>query len=103
MQEGLATEEADVANTPMVENLESSIELLSVDPSNVFSIYLSVRKVAEIAESIARVRDRDIAQGWSATTYEAHHVQGFRPYVSHDASLLFKALQGAFEQWPQEL
>jgi hypothetical protein len=71
VQKRFTAEEADISNTSIVKNLQSSIELVSIDPSQVFAIYFAIREVAKVARRIARICDGNIAQRWAPVPNEA--------------------------------
>ena len=61
MQERFAAEEADVANPSIMKNLQGSVELVSIDPSQVLAFHFAVGEVAEIASGVAGIGDGNIA------------------------------------------
>jgi len=62
VQKRFATEETDVPNTSSVKNLQSSIKLVSIDPSQVFATHFAIREVAKVTRRIARIGDSNVAQ-----------------------------------------
>src|ERR1700745_4273645 len=79
VQKRFATEEADVANTSIVKDLQGGIEWVSIDPSQVLAFHFAIREVAEVALGVAGIGDGNIAQGRAAVPYEAEHIPSFRP------------------------
>src|SRR2546427_501907 len=61
VQKRFSTEEANVANTATVQNVQGTVELRGIDPSQVLASYLTVGEVAEVARSITGVCDGNIA------------------------------------------
>ena len=62
MQKRFATEEADISNASIVKDLQGRIEVVSIDPSQVFAFHLAIGEVAKVARGIARISDGNIAQ-----------------------------------------
>ena len=83
MQKRLTSEKADVANIALVQNVESSTELVCVDPAQGVVRNFSIREVAEIAGSIAGVGDGHIAERRPAPAQQPHHVPRLRRHSCH--------------------
>src|ERR1700676_5771749 len=87
MQERFAAEKADVAHSSITKNLQGSLELIGIDPSQVLAFHFAVGEVAEITSGVAGISDSNIAQRRTATSNEAQHVPSRRPHVGHDTPL----------------
>jgi hypothetical protein len=83
MQKRFAPEEANVANTSIVKNLQGSIEWVSIEPSQVLALDFAMREVAEVARGIAGICDSHIAQCRAPVPYEVQHVPNSRPDGPH--------------------
>jgi hypothetical protein len=71
MQKRFAAEKTDIANTFVVKNPQGSIELIGIDPSQVFAFHFAIREVAKVTRGIARICDRNIAQGGATAPNQA--------------------------------
>jgi hypothetical protein len=71
VQKWFATEKAYVANTSIAKNLQSSIEFVSLDPSQVLALDFAIREIAEVTRRVAGIGDSYVAQRRSAVPYEA--------------------------------
>lgn len=83
MQKRLSAEKTDVANTSSMKNLERGIKALSIQPSEIVAGDPAIGKIAEVAECIAGISDRDIAKGGTAVANKAQHVPYLGSSVEH--------------------
>ena len=74
MQKRFSPEEADIANTPTVQNLEGGFEVVSVDPSQVLACDFAIREITKIAGCVARICNRNIAERGTSMAHEAEQV-----------------------------
>jgi hypothetical protein len=71
MQKRFATEKTDIANTFVVKNPQGSIELLRIDPSQVFAFHFAIREITKVTRCIAGICDGNIAQGGATAPKQA--------------------------------
>src|SRR5947209_3636048 len=83
MKQGFAAKDVQVANTAALQDVESSRELVGIDPTQVFLAYLAIGKVAEVAGSIAGVGNGDIADAWATMADQLQHVPGLGGGTGH--------------------
>jgi hypothetical protein len=77
MQQGLATEDIQIANIAAVQDVNGAIKLIGIDPAQVAFGNFSVGKIAKITTRIAGVGHGDVANRGTAAGNEAQHVPGF--------------------------
>src|SRR5579864_6493294 len=78
MQQRFSAKETHVSNPASVQDLQSRVQTVRVEPAQVFARDFSIGEIAEITGGVAGIRDGYVAKSGTAVTQEAQRVPNFR-------------------------